>query len=89
MTPSPSPILDLSDAGHSPASIASQTNTPLSSVYATLLLHRPDRPRARRQRTSELRSRIVALLDSETPKQIAEAVGCSRAYVYRILKETR
>lgn len=78
-------VLDLSDAGSTPAAIASAIPAPLATVYAILRAHRPDRPRAPRTRTAVLPVKIRGLLDAgHKPARVAELVGCSRAYVYRV-----
>jgi hypothetical protein len=83
-----STILSLSDAGHPPAAIASAIPTSLSTVYATLRAARPLRKRAPRERTSEKRRRVLAARDAGyRARDVAMLVGCSEAYVYRILAE--
>lgn len=85
-SPTHQSILDLSDAGHTPASIAAALSLSLSTVYATLRAHRPQRARAPRPRTSDLPRRIQGLASrGHKPARIAELLDCSRAYVYRWL----
>jgi DNA-binding CsgD family transcriptional regulator len=87
MTPPLTPhILSLSDTGHTPASIATLLDLSLSTVYATLRAHRPQRARAPRPRTSDLPRRIQGLASrGHKPARIAVLLDVSRAYVYRWL----
>jgi hypothetical protein len=81
-------VLEMSDAGHTPAAISLATGLAPGKVYATLRAQRPDRPRAPRARTSPVPGRVVALADvGVRAGRIAELLGCSGAYVYRILSE--
>lgn len=85
-TPAP-PILALSDAGHAPAAISRTLGVPISTVYSILRLHRPNRPRKPRLRTSDLPYKIHTLAARGiTPPRIAVLMKCSRAYVYRVLR---
>jgi len=78
-------ILALSDAGHSPAAIATRLATSLSTVYTTLRRHRPDRPRAPRPRGSDVAILVAGLLrEGIEPARVAELARCSRAWVYKV-----
>jgi len=88
MTHSLTQILQLSDAGHTPAQVATAVPTSLSTVYAVLRTHRPARPRAPRTRTGEKRRLIEGLLSRKwQPVRIATVLGVSPQYVYRIVAE--
>lgn len=88
MNPTRSQILSLSDAGHPPDAIAHSLALSPTTVYAVLREHRPARPRKVRARTSDLPYRIRGLRGCGIkPARIAVLLGCSRAYVYRILGE--
>jgi DNA-directed RNA polymerase specialized sigma24 family protein len=81
-------ICEMSDFGHTPAQIAAATGVPAGRVYAVLRAQRPDRVRAPRRLTSLLPARVLALHGAGLrAKRIAELCGCSKAYIYRILKE--
>jgi uncharacterized protein (DUF433 family) len=82
-------ILALCDAGHTPAQIAAAVpSATLAQIYAILRAERPSRKRAPRRRTSAIPAQVVAL-DAAGVKvaRIAGLLGCSRAYVHRILAE--
>lgn len=81
-------VLQLSDAGTPPLAIAAALRVPTSRVYSCLSKHRPNRPRAPRTRTAELPGKIAYLAGQGVKRRrIAFLLGCSRAYVYRTLKE--
>ena len=88
MTPPLPTILTLSDNGHTPAAISAALAIPPGKVYATLRRERPGRKRAPRTRTSLIPKRVVALSAAGVKAgRIAELLGVSDAYVYRILAE--
>lgn len=79
-------VLALSDAGQHPAQIATALSLSPGHVYGILRRERPNRPRKRRQGTSDV-PRMVRGLDAAgiTVERIAVLCACSRAYCYRIL----
>lgn len=81
-------ILQLADAGTSVADIAAAVDLTPGRVYGILRTERPDRTRSPRTRTSKVPNKVRALAAKGTkPARIAFVLGCSRAYVYRILGE--
>jgi hypothetical protein len=81
-------ITEMSDNGHTPAAISLATGIPAGRVYAVLRRERPNRARAPRRPTSPLPARVLALHGAGLRAgRIAELCGCSKAYIYRILKE--
>jgi transposase len=79
-------ILSLHDAGKHPAEIAASLPVSLGYVYGVLRQHRSNRTRKARTSTSDT-PRMVRGLAAQgiVVERIAVLVGCSRAYVYRIL----
>jgi DNA invertase Pin-like site-specific DNA recombinase len=81
-------ILTLSDHGNSAPQIAAAESISTGYVYKVLREHRPKRPRKQRAATSELLAKVRALARRDvTVARIAMLLGCSKAYVYRILQE--
>jgi AraC-like DNA-binding protein len=84
----PPRVLELSDAGQHPAAIAERLTLPVAKVYAILREHRPDRPRAPRRLTAWRRPVVKGMATAGVEvARVAELLGCSRAYVYRLVKE--
>lgn len=82
-------ILALLDAGHAPVQILATIPTlTKGDLYRTLRLHRPERPRAPRRRTSLVRPKVLGLYASGMRiARIAQLVGCHEVFVYRIIAE--
>lgn len=79
-------ILAAADAGTDVATLARTYSLSISATYALLREHRPDRQRKARRRSSEKRDIILGLsAKGHEPERVAFLVGCSRAWVYRIL----
>lgn len=79
-------ILWRADAGITPAVIAETVGLPLAKVYRVLRLHRPDRPRTPRRRTSLVRPKALALhAEGLSVAAIAARLKVDEAWVYRIL----
>lgn len=82
-------ILARADEGEPVAKIAKVLKLKTGSVYAVLRVHRPKRKRTLRPKTSELRAKVRGLnRRGVIPSRIAEILGCSRAYVYKIQAES-
>lgn len=79
-------VLELCDAGHTPAAIAARLGLTPGKVYAILRRERPGRKRAPRRRVSEVPARVKGLAAAGVgAARIAELLGVSRQYVYAIL----
>lgn len=73
-----------------PAEIAKRLLLPLPLVYRVLRLHRPDRPRTPRRRTSLVRPKALALhAEGYSVAAIAGLLKVDEVLVYRYLKETK
>ena len=82
-------ILDMLDAGKRPVEIVAATGLSSAYVYTVLRTHRPDRPRARRTRTSAKVPMILGLSVRHSVERVAVLCDCSEAYVYRVLQRER
>lgn len=83
-------ILARHDKGESVATISRALSVTPGYVFGILRDERPDRPHGNRgRRKSELRVaiRFHSTVEQMAPARIAEKLGVSRAYVYRILSE--
>ena len=90
MIPSHAHILSRFDAGDAPDAIASALPCSLGTVYAVLRKHRPGRRRKARARPVGKREQILGLVArGHKVARVAELVGVSRAYCYRVLGEAR
>jgi hypothetical protein len=80
-------ILALSDEGNTPAQIAAAISTAkLPQIYATLRAERPNRKRAPRPCTSAIPATVLGMKAAGIREpRIANLLGVSRAYVYRIV----
>ena len=88
MNPQHTAILAFYDICPDPAVVARALSLSLGTVYAVLRAHRPTRKRKARPRSSDKRQQILGLVArGHKPARVAELVGVSRAYVYRVLAE--
>lgn len=81
-------ILKRHDAGEYPEAIAAAEQCSHSYVCGVLREHRPKRKRKPRRSTSELVPKIRGMAARMTQARIAVVLGCSRAYVARVLSES-
>lgn len=71
-----------------PAVVARALPCSLGTVYAVLRHHRPGRKRKARPVKSGKKVQILGLVAlGHKVARVAELVGCSRAYCYRVLAE--
>lgn len=91
MNPSHSQILAFYDVTPDAAAVASALSVSVGTVYAVLRHHRPDRLRKPRPRTSgsvDKRRLILGLVScGHKVARVAELVGVSRTYVYRVIAD--
>ncbi len=81
-------ILKRHDAGELVEAIAKAESCTPGYVYGILRRERPKRKRKPRASTSELVPKIRGMAQTIKPARIAELIGCSRAYVHKVLSET-
>jgi CRP-like cAMP-binding protein len=84
-------VLILHDDGTTAPQIAEALGVTPGYVFGILRDERPNRPHGNRgRRKSELRVaiRFHSTVEQMAPARIAEKLGVSRAYVYRILGES-
>lgn len=84
-------ILERHDAGQDVLTISRALSVTPGYVFGILRSERPNRPHGNRgRRKSELRVaiRFHSTVEQMAPARIAEKLGTSRAYVYRILGES-
>lgn len=68
--------------------VASALAVSINTVYAVLRRYRPDRKRKPRPRLSDKRRQILGLAScGYKAARVAELVGVSKAYVYRVLAD--
>jgi hypothetical protein len=86
-----SQILAFYDITPDASVVASALSLSVGTVYAVLRHHRPDRKRKPRpvlQKSADKRRQILGLVSrGHKVTRVAELVGCSRTYVYRVLAE--
>lgn len=83
-------ILTFFDTDFTPYEISIALSLPLAKVYRVLRLHRPDRPRTPRRRTSLVRPKALALhAEGLSIAKIAALCQVDEAWVYRLVAETR
>lgn len=81
-------ILSRFDAGDAPDAIATTLSLSIGTVYAVLRRHRPHRRRKARARPVGKREQILGLVArGHKVARVAELVGVSRQYAYRVLGE--
>ena len=84
--PTHTQILAFYDAVPDPAVVARALPCSLGTVYAVLRHYRPGRQRKARPVKSGKKVQILGLVArGHKVARVAELVGCSRAYCYRIL----
>lgn len=83
-------ICELSDAGYFLVQIAGSLGITKGRVYEVLREMRPNRARKPRQRVSLLPAQIKSLhsIGTSAPR-IAQLLGVSHAYVYKVLQDER
>ena len=89
--PHHSQILAFYDASPDATAVARALSISVGTVYAVLRHHRPDRKRKPRPVTSESadkRRQILGLVSrGHKVARVAELVGVSRTYCYRVMSE--
>lgn len=82
-------ILKRHDRGEHVAEIAAAEDVGFGYVYGILREHRPDRKRKPRERNGEMRKKVLRSLSHGSDVKIADKLGCTRQYVYKIRQESK